>query len=267
MRHHLPVLSLFTLQACRPTAVAFLTLRMHFPLSSHLSNTGHYFIYPFLLFIIVRLKSLLHMPNSPLYLSSDIHLFFQASRPPDYSLTLHRTLEVRGSAQSHTHITIDSQLHTQPIHYLCLRLRPCAHHGLYTAPASLVISALDFVHSRTMLYKQLQPIPLFLLCTNVSFLPRTPLIRAPRFTCNSSLLYHFCPGLRPFAYHDLYAVPAYSIISAPDCTHSRTTSFRLSSCESWSSLKSRSRRYTYLVNWCRELDSVRHAQREWVLRS
>jgi hypothetical protein len=164
MRHHLPVLSLFTLQACRPTAVAFLTLRIHFPLSSHLSNTGHYFIYPFPLFIIVRLKSLLHMPNSPLYLSSDIYLFFQASRPPDYSLTLHRTLEARGSALSHIHITIDSQLHTQPIslslpqtspmraprsiycssitYCFCPGLRSFAHHALQAAPAYSIVSAL-----------------------------------------------------------------------------------------------------------------------------
>ncbi|KAG1808203.1 uncharacterized protein BJ212DRAFT_665135 [Suillus subaureus] len=208
MRHHLPVLSLFTPRACRPTAVA-LSTGSRTCLPFHISS---------LLSYIVRPKSLLHVPLSPFsFLSSDQNhsvypfhlslsscrpaqvtpsyipftfissyyrptqvtpsfslflLFFRASRPPGHSLTLPRTLEARGPALLHSRITIYSRLHTQPI--------------------------------------------------SLS-LPRTSPIRASRFTRSSSLFHYLCPGLRPFAHHGLHAAPAYFIISAPDFAHSRTT--------------------------------------------
>ncbi|KAG1775392.1 hypothetical protein EV702DRAFT_442497 [Suillus placidus] len=162
MRHHLPILSLFPPQACRPTTVALSTgsrTRLPFHISSFLSSSVTLPYTPFIFcfpLIIIRPKSLIHIPLSHFSLSISSSKLqacqFTLSLCPGLRKGLHCPIH----PSLFTRISIPSLFHylchglrpfapwftrsSSLFNYLCPGLRPFAHHGLHAAPAYYILS-------------------------------------------------------------------------------------------------------------------------------
>ncbi|KAG2119590.1 uncharacterized protein F5147DRAFT_117557 [Suillus discolor] len=182
MRHHLPVLFLFTPQDCHLTAVVLST-------GSRMCLPFHFFFFLTSIVRFVRPKSLIHMLLSPFsfLLSSDpSHSFVYPFHP---SLSYYRPAQV---TPSYTLLTFLFLIIVQPSHS-------------FVYPFHLFLHFPMPISSSKPRARQLT----LSLCPD------------PRRTCPihlrpfahrglhaASAYHYFCPRLRSFAHHDLHTAPA-----------------------------------------------------------